>query len=35
MAYDYQRIRTRMDRGVLYATIDNPPSVPIPLYHPS
>ena len=25
MAYDYQRIRTRMDQGVLYATIDNPP----------
>jgi enoyl-CoA hydratase/carnithine racemase len=25
MAYDYQRIRTRMDRGVLYATIDAPP----------
>jgi enoyl-CoA hydratase/carnithine racemase len=25
MAYDYQRIRTRNDRGVLYATIDNPP----------
>jgi enoyl-CoA hydratase/carnithine racemase len=25
MAYDYQRIRTRMDRGVLYATLDNPP----------
>jgi enoyl-CoA hydratase/carnithine racemase len=25
VAYDYQRIRTRNDRGVLYATIDNPP----------
>jgi len=25
MPYDYQRIRTRMDQGVLYATIDNPP----------
>ncbi|HVR29683.1 MAG TPA: enoyl-CoA hydratase/isomerase family protein, partial [Thermoanaerobaculia bacterium] len=25
MAYDYQRIRTRTDRGVLYATLDNPP----------
>ena len=25
MPYDYQRIRTRLDRGVLYATIDNPP----------
>jgi enoyl-CoA hydratase/carnithine racemase len=25
MAYDYQRIRTRNDQGVLYATIDAPP----------
>ena len=25
MAYDYQRIRTRLEKGVLYATIDAPP----------
>ena len=25
MGYDYQRIRTRLDEGVLYATLDNPP----------
>ena len=25
MSYDYQRISSRIDRGVLFATIDNPP----------
>ena len=26
MPYDYQRIRTRNEHGVLYVTIDNPPA---------
>jgi enoyl-CoA hydratase/carnithine racemase len=35
MAYDYRRIATRMDDGVLYGTIDNPPInvMTMELYH--